>query len=338
MLPEPSTAGCSGSAVTVPITPKCGSRITRTDVPISSTPAVAPPALMAGPLPCPAAAASASGTTISGRMTPARICVAPLTLATRPACPLSSAKVRSAMAISPKPSVMMSVIPMRSLPVTATPMSCPRKSRRSWSSMPPETIAAAPTSFAFLMAAAVMRAPPTTTAPFMSGVMSSASSSSLAALHAMAIGPCASPPTPKMPCTSATVFSITAPSPGSTSTTVPATYAATAIGCFGPRTITMPVESLTLSMAPSAELFTSVFIMPKMPLERAIGSSLRTASPSCLSISPGRSFGCAASMFATFMGNASPSMKVCATTVSARTVSPCFTVTLPSMGSTRRAR
>ena len=42
--------------------------------------------------------------TISGRITPARICVAPFTLASRPSNPLSSAKVRAAIAMSPKPS------------------------------------------------------------------------------------------------------------------------------------------------------------------------------------------------------------------------------------------
>ena len=246
--------------------------------------------------------------------------------------------MRAAIAMLPKPSVTISVMPMRSLPVTATPMSWPRKSRRSWSSMPPDTNAAAPTAFALAIAAAVMRAPPTTTQPRMAGVMSSSSSSSPGAAHAIAIGPCTSPPIPKMPCTSATVFSTTAPSPGSTSTTVPATYARTSIGMRGPRTITMPVESLTLSMTPSAELFASVLIIPKMPFERAIGSSLRTASPTRFSISPGRSFGCAPSTLATFMGNTSPSMKVCATTVSADTRSPSFTATSPSIGRMRRAR
>ena len=55
--------------------------------------------------------------------TPARICVAPLTAAGAPARDASSRNVRSAMAMSPKPSVTISVSPICSEPVTATPRS-----------------------------------------------------------------------------------------------------------------------------------------------------------------------------------------------------------------------
>jgi len=60
---------------------------------------------------------------ISGRMTPARICVAPLTDADLPSSDRSRPKVRSAMAISPNPSVTTRVMPLFSLPVMATPRS-----------------------------------------------------------------------------------------------------------------------------------------------------------------------------------------------------------------------
>ena len=100
----------------------------------------------------------------------------------------------------------------------------------------------------------------------------------------------------------------------------------------------MPVASEMLSNTPSAADFTSVFIIPKMPLERAIGSSFATVSPSFLSINPGKSLGFALKILAARMGNASPSMNVCATTVSAFTCAPRATRTSPVIGNTRRAR
>ena len=115
--PEPSTAGSLGSADTVPKSPKYGSRIRRTCVPSSSAPS-------SGRAPCAGSGSPAlRATTTSGRMTPARICVAPFTLASRPSKPLRSAKVRSAMAMSPKPSVTRIVSPIFSVPVIATPRS-----------------------------------------------------------------------------------------------------------------------------------------------------------------------------------------------------------------------
>ena len=70
------------------------------------------------------ASASRRGQMISGRRTPARICVAPLTEHLS-ALALASAARRcgSAIGISPKPSVTTSVIPISSEPVMATPRS-----------------------------------------------------------------------------------------------------------------------------------------------------------------------------------------------------------------------
>ena len=60
---------------------------------------------------------------ISGRMTPARIWVAPEIEACRPWQPRRISKVRPAMAISPNPSVTITVSPISSVPVMATPRS-----------------------------------------------------------------------------------------------------------------------------------------------------------------------------------------------------------------------
>ena len=53
------------------------------------------------------------GIAISGRSTPARICVAPLTAAGAPFRDASKRNVRSAIAISPNPSVTINVRPIR---------------------------------------------------------------------------------------------------------------------------------------------------------------------------------------------------------------------------------
>jgi len=65
------------------------------------------------------------------RITPALICVAPFTDASSPFRLFNRSKVRTAMEISPNPSVMMSVKPTFSLPVIATPRSYPKNSFRS---------------------------------------------------------------------------------------------------------------------------------------------------------------------------------------------------------------
>ena len=59
----------------------------------------------------------------SGRMTPARIWVAPLMEADLPSSDFNNSNVRRAMAMVPKPSVMTRVSVMFSWPVMATPMS-----------------------------------------------------------------------------------------------------------------------------------------------------------------------------------------------------------------------
>ena len=189
----------------------------RTGVPISKIPAVAPPVKISPEL------ASPSGTAISGRITPARICVAPFTLAIFPTCASNNWNVRFAIAMSPKPSVTSNVIPIFSLPVTATPKSYPSTSRRSASSIPPQINAATPTSRARRMPPAVMRAPPTTIAPFIDASMCSSSRSSVCDLPATISGPHVSPPTPKIPCTKSASVSTTTPSLAITSIIFPAT-------------------------------------------------------------------------------------------------------------------
>ena len=70
-----------------------------------------------------AAAGPLCGMMISGRMTPARICVAPEIDAFCPAWAESNANVLGAMGIVPKPSVRINVKPTCSVPVIATPKS-----------------------------------------------------------------------------------------------------------------------------------------------------------------------------------------------------------------------
>ena len=136
---------------------------------------------------------------ISGRITPARIWVAPLTDASCPSNRFRRSNVRVAMAISPKPSVTITVIPFFSLPVIATPRSYPRNSFRSWSSIPPPMSAATPALRAASIASSVRRAPPMTTQPFMSVEMFGAVTVSSQFSTANLIGPHVSPPIPKMP-------------------------------------------------------------------------------------------------------------------------------------------
>ena len=71
--------------LTEPICPKYGSRMIRTGRPISSSPS-------AIPSPLPVCRGPANGINTSGRITPARICVAPLTAASWPSREASSLK------------------------------------------------------------------------------------------------------------------------------------------------------------------------------------------------------------------------------------------------------
>src|SRR5690606_24727107 len=70
--PLSRTCGSDGRAAIVPITPKYGSRMIRTGVPSARTPALTSSELWG----CESRSESVIGITISGRITPARICVA----------------------------------------------------------------------------------------------------------------------------------------------------------------------------------------------------------------------------------------------------------------------
>ena len=116
----------------------------------------------------PTAAVSLLGMMISGRMTPARICVAPEIEAFWPAWAESNVKVLAAIGIVPNPSVRISVNPTCSVPVIATPRSYPSKCAQILIVNAADDQARDADLFGPSHGLGREKAPPTTTFPFMS--------------------------------------------------------------------------------------------------------------------------------------------------------------------------
>ena len=170
---------------------------------------------------------------ISGLTTPARICVAPLIEVLAPVRDFKSSNVLCAISILPKPSVMISVIPISSEPVMATPRSYPRSFLRSSSSNPPTMMPLTPAFFALSITSCWIKEPPTIILSLCAGRIRSAVSMSSGLFTAIASSPTVSPPTPKMPWIKVAVVSITTPSFSITSITAPSMCACTWIGFGG---------------------------------------------------------------------------------------------------------